>query len=338
MQFYVDNPLFLRDETTRHHYYLQLRLNVATGESGDHVTQLAALALQADYGDCADGFRPEDYVPPGMRGSAAIRAIEVAHRAHRGLPKSEARARFIAETCRLQEPVNAHLFRLKASKNESPPGSLLLAVCARGLRVCPDNNPPSLFLWSSIGKLSFERKKFEIRTGHEKLTLYTTSDEKSRLLLNLCKATHMFSMAVAKKMSEVVKREEEDRLRWDCDQRVSVISSTSSNTTSGIVSDRVHSEDELEIMITSPPAPSTESLALAHLLDSAPASSRTSAASAAAALGSLSIKDEETESCKKEVCSEGSIKTNTSGKCAESQCSSTCSTVVITPVPPTSKY
>lgn len=128
-----------------------------------------------------------------MRGPQALRSVEAAHRGYRGLIRSEARTRLIADACQLQEPVNAHVFRLRASKNEAAPGSLLLAVCARGLCVCPDNNPPSTFLWSSIGKLSFERKKFEIRTGHEKLTLYTTSDEKSRLLLALCKATHQVS-------------------------------------------------------------------------------------------------------------------------------------------------
>lgn len=219
------------------------------------------------------------------------------------------------------------IYRLRASKTEPAPGSLLLAVCPRGLKVCPENNPPSIFLWSSIGKLSFERKKFEIRTSHEKLTLYTSSDEKSRLLLALCKAAHQFSMAVAPRLNEV-RREEEERQRWDCDQRISVISSTSSNTTSGIVSDRVHSEDELEIMITSPPAPSTESLALAHLLDSAPASSRTSAASATAALATLTLKEEDEV---KPTLSESSAKTN-SGKFTGSQCSSSCSTVVVTPI------
>ncbi|KAJ8940237.1 hypothetical protein NQ318_016693 [Aromia moschata] len=369
VQFYVDSPLLLRDETTRHHYYLQLRLNAASGAAGDHATHLAGLSLQADLGDHGDNttFRPEDYVPPHMRGPAALRIIEAAHRTHRGLSKNEARTRFIAEACQLQEPVNAHMFslvkvilpqmyvgipsddwgvgnklaiilfislssgsRLRASKSEPAPGSLLLAVCPRGLKVCPENNPPSIFLWSSIGKLSFERKKFEIRTGHEKLTLYTSSDEKSRLLLALCKAAHQFSMAVAPRLSEV-RREEEERQRWDCDQRVSVISSTSSNTTSGIVSDRVHSEDELEIMITCPPAPSTESLALAHLLDSAPASSRTSAASATAALATLTLKEEEEEACKPTL-SESSTETTASGKCAGSQCSSSCSTVVVTPI------
>lgn len=47
------------------------------------------------------------------------------------------------------------------------------------------------------------------------------------------------------------------------DQRISVISSTSSNTTSGIVSDRVHSEDEPD---TAPA--STE--CLPHLAETAP--------------------------------------------------------------------
>lgn len=411
VQFYVDSPLLLRDGVTRHHYYLQLRLNTAAGAAAEHTTRLAALALQADLGDHTvqpppTSYRPEDYVPPTMRQTAALRSVEAAYRSLRNLPRQDARARFIAAACQLQEPVNAHVFRLRASKSEVAPGSLLLAVCARGLRVCQENNPhPSVFLWSSIGKLSFERKKFEIRTGHEKLTLYTTSDDKSRLLLNLCKAAHQFSMAVAPRLTEAKQqlhqqqqlqnRQEEDdtetedtdqRLRWlDCDQRISVISSTSSNTTSGIVSDRVHSEDELEIMITSPPAPSTESLALAHLLDSAPASSRTSAASAAAALGGSNIvassisailpalvaaaggsmsgltstaKDlllDETE--RHAVCSDTSAKTVASGpgatdsiggtgagstaggggnggggRCtAGSQCSSNCSTVVITP-------
>ncbi|XP_022918541.1 protein expanded [Onthophagus taurus] len=332
VQFYVDSPLLLRDETTRHHYYLQLRLNAASGAAGDHVTRLAGLALQVDLGDRTENtiFRPEDYVPPGLREPAALRAIENAHRNYRNLSKNEAKNRFIAEVCQLQDPVNAHVFRLRASKAEVAPGSIMLAVCAKGLRVCPDNNPPSTFLWSSIAKLSFERKKFEIRTNHEKLTLYTTSDEKSRLLLALCKAAHQFSMAVAPRLSEA-KKEEEERQRWDCDQRVSVISSTSSNTTSGIVSDRVHSEDELEIMITSPPAPSTESLALAHLLESAPASSRTSAASATAALASISLKDEESESSKQDN-SESSTKTTTSIKCAGSQCSSSSGTVVVSPL------
>lgn len=48
-------------------------------------------------------------------------------------------------------------------------------------------------------------------------------------------------------------------------QRISVISSTSSNTTSGIVSDRVHSEDESD---TAPA--STDNECLPHLIEMVP--------------------------------------------------------------------
>lgn len=45
VQFYVDSPLLLRDDTTRHHYYLQLRLNVASGAAAEHATHLAGNIL-----------------------------------------------------------------------------------------------------------------------------------------------------------------------------------------------------------------------------------------------------------------------------------------------------
>lgn len=118
VQFYVDSPLLLRDETTRHHYYLQLRLNAASGAAGDQAPQLAGLALQADLGDYNDNttYQPEDYVPPNVRGPAALRAIETAYRSHRLLSKAEARSKYIAEACQLQEPVNAHVFRYDQSR------------------------------------------------------------------------------------------------------------------------------------------------------------------------------------------------------------------------------
>lgn len=64
-----------RDETSRHHYYLQLRHNVlARGllhacASEEVLYLLAGLALQADMGDYSDThansayFQPQDYFP-----------------------------------------------------------------------------------------------------------------------------------------------------------------------------------------------------------------------------------------------------------------------------------
>lgn len=289
VQFHVESPLLLHDEMGRHLYFLQLRHNVRSRDAlpAEVLLLLTGLALQAEYGDAdtyedRDYFKVEEYAPPSLTGDWVAAAMRACHREHRGLPKSDAEIRFIREVCLLPDTINSHRYRLKQSKSEPEPGTVWLLVTAKGIKILPDNGPLSNFIWSAIGKLSFDRKKFEIRTEEGKITLYSSSEEKCKYLFALCKETHQFSMKIAPKFNEVLRKEEEERkicfgysksfnLQYNqnkSEQRISVISSTSSNTTSGIVSDRVQSEDELEIMIDSPPAPSTESLAFAHLLDS----------------------------------------------------------------------
>uniref|UniRef100_A0A1B6BZW1 FERM domain-containing protein n=1 Tax=Clastoptera arizonana TaxID=38151 RepID=A0A1B6BZW1_9HEMI len=322
VQFYVESPLLLRDEMSKHHYYLQLRHNVlARGllhacASEEVLYLLAGLALQADFGDYKDSFtnttyfQSQDYFPQQMGcGGGESRIFQTAsnlHRANRGLSQSEAESQFIREASSTEtSPLthNAHVYRLKHKKQDPGPGNVLLAICTRGIELYEENSTKALsgtLLWNDIGKLCFDRKKFEIKAlnwpvSGEKLTYYTSSDEKPKHLLSLCRVTHQFSMTIQPRLVEVRRKEDEERKRYRdwgieltgklggshygsqvChrgDQRISVISSTSSNTTSGIVSDKVHSLDEseddleLEIMINSPPAPSVESLALAHLQD-----------------------------------------------------------------------
>ncbi|XP_076227567.1 protein expanded isoform X4 [Nomia melanderi] len=293
VRYYVDTPLLLSDETTRHHYYLQLRDNVVRHGGGVEslhphhplhepsivtpLLTLAGLALQADLGDYSEerhrphagsvGYcKPTDYLPPHMCLESNVLAVLAAqHRDNQGLSREEAELQYIREAVLLEAPLNAHLYRLRRSKNEAGPGRILLAICARGVRVYAEEETPRVFAWNNIGKLCFDRKKFEIRAVDQpdKLTLYSGCDDKSKLLLGLCRDTHQFSMAIAPRVNEAKRREEEERkVLRDCymyparcklsltargargDQRISVISSTSSNTTSGIVSDRVHSEDE----------------------------------------------------------------------------------------------
>lgn len=397
----------LRDETSRHNYYLQLKANAISRDvpkecSEQSLILLGGLALQADFGDCPDDsallaaasssssstttsasgagdyFRLEDYIPSQMRSSWGTTALQSCHREYRGMSRADAETHYIREACALQEALSAHVFRMKLSKNELGAGSVWFIVYAKGIKVYGDTYPATTFLWPNITKLSFERKKFEIRYGENKTVLYSTSDDKNKILFFLCKETHQFSMKIASRLNEAIRREEEESsslhvcymysrslnlpYKNKSDQRISVISSTSSNTTSGIVSDRVHSEDELEIMINSPPAipiaaPSTESLALAHLLDKPSVSRQTSS------VGRVSHKELEDSLAALSVCTaiipkpRRSLSSNStpeaqqkqSGATAKkdghqasessdspgsqnnigSQCSSTCSTVVI---------
>lgn len=369
----------LRDEITRHHYYLQLKANAVQRDipkecSDQSLLLLGGLSLQADFGDCPDidqqqqqqqnneYFRAEDYIPASLRTSWGISALHSCHRENRGMSRADAETHFIREACGLHEAINAHIFRMKSNKNENGVGTVMLIIYAKGLKIVNETlQPPVTFLWPAISKLSFDRKKFELRSGENKITLYSNNDDKNKMLLALCRETHQFSMKIAPRLTEAIKREEEEsncihacylysrtlnmQYKSKNEQRISVISSTSSNTTSGIISDRVHSEDELEILINTPPiaAPSTESLALAHLLDCPSVSRQTSS------VGQVSLKDigdtfaalsvrsntrstssDGTETLKERGSSEKDCDVSpTSQHNVGSQCSSTCSTVVV---------
>uniref|UniRef100_A0A182UQC9 FERM domain-containing protein n=1 Tax=Anopheles merus TaxID=30066 RepID=A0A182UQC9_ANOME len=413
VQFYIESPLMLRDEVSRHNYYLQLKYNAVnrdlpkecseqtassacTTTSGPPVqsnTNIAAndgasssTTTTSTSSPSVEYFRPDEYLNPALRSAWGIAAVTTCHRDNRGLSRADAETHFIREACNLNEAVNAHVFRMKQSKNETGLGTVALSIYAKGIRIAQDgSSAATTFQWPHIGKLSFDRKKFEIRSGDSKITLYSTNDDKNKMILALCRETHQFSMKIAPRLTEAIKREEEESscihgypylcsralnlpYKSKSDQRISVISSTSSNTTSGIVSDRVHSEDELEIMINTPPtatlaAPSTESLALAHLLDCPSVSRQTSS------VGQVSLKELEGTFAALSVgrtgsvvnaagslvpCSSGTSNTNNCansdsgsvegkpdrpGKECESspssqhnigsQCSSTCSTVVV---------
>lgn len=384
----MESPLLLHHDIGRHLYFLQLKKNVRTRDAlpAEILLLLTGLALQAEYGDAEDYedrdyFKVEEYAPASLTGDWVAAAMRACHREHRGLTKTDAETRFIREVCLLPDTINSHRYRLKQTKTEPDPGTVWLLVTAKGIKILPDNGPLSNFIWSAIGKLSFDRKKFEIRTEEGKTTLYSSSEEKCKYLFALCKETHQFSMKIAPKLSEILRKEEEERkscfgysksLNFQYnqnknEQRISVISSTSSNTTSGIVSDRVQSEDELEIMIDSPPAPSTESLAFAHLLDCSnsyfirhipqdnqPLSATSSLQIKKSKARSKKIKDdnesgpsskidapssdntlntinqpEETTSLPDQSNTESESPVSNKLKCTGSQCSSSCSTVIM---------
>ncbi|CAD6225436.1 GSCOCG00005678001-RA-CDS [Cotesia congregata] len=386
VRYYIDTPLLLSDETTRHHYYLQLRDNVVrhgggveslhphhplhTPEIVSPLLVLAGLALQADMGDYSEerhrphagtvGYcKPTDYLPPHMCLEANVLGVLASqHRDNRGLSREEAELQYIREAVLLEAPLNAHLYRLRRTKGEVGPGRILLAICARGVTIYTEQETPRIFAWNNIGKLCFDRKKFEIRAvDHpDKLTLYSGCDDKSKLLLGLCRDTHQFSMAIAPRVTEALRREEEERkVLRDCymyparcklsmtargsrrDQRISVISSTSSNTTSGIVSDRVHSEDEPD---TAPA--STE--CLARLTENSSPIVKKKGEFFFILIG-VSLTSEEPSRSSSPVAPAGdevdgtetftatTTRRSATNPCTEgSQCSSSCSTVVINPL------
>lgn len=313
VQFYIDSPLVLQDEMSLEHYYRQIEKNVlergvfGQQRAKEAYNTLAGLSLQAEFGDSYQTkyyTKPHNYLPRQLLESSCDSKISQTlaslHRANCGLSTTEARLDYITEASSpetFQIPYNCHLYRLRMTKQEQLPGSVLLAISTNGVDTYQDSPQKPIngkFLWNDIGKLCFDRKKFEIRGINgalgKKCCYFTSRDEKSKHLLLLCRLTHEYSMAVDSQLAQlrgsqdIEKKQYRDwprelgkytsRYCGNGEQRISVISSTSSTTTSGIVSDRVHSLDDseddldLEIMINSPPALSAESLALNQLSES----------------------------------------------------------------------
>lgn len=87
----------------------------------------------------------------------------------------------------------------------------------KGAGVLPPPPPPFSLHTQILIPLIFssllQRKKFEIRAvgcpESRKFTYYTSSDDKSKHLLYLCRVTHQFSMAMQPKLAELRKLEEE---------------------------------------------------------------------------------------------------------------------------------
>ncbi|CAG2162344.1 unnamed protein product [Oppiella nova] len=340
VQFYVDSYLFISDKVAKLLYYLQLRENVVNyGQAlcEERAFLLASYALQADFGHFNPQLHVGQYFNPQLYFASwvietigldyIIEHLPFLHRDHKGMPKSEAQSMYIREASDASAAHNLHLYRLK---NKTATSEVWVGICTTGVEINSEeqristihtnshSSHPcakqktriSYFTWADIGKLYFDKKKFEIRsTGYpiRKFTYYANTEEMARHLLWLCKVSHQFQLVVQPKMREVKRRESElcrkkfresyiyddlpligrnnkkgsdyskhtnSVLEEISAQRVSVISNASSNTTSGIVSDKVQSledsdrEDiDIEIMINSAPVVSLESLALSEPID-----------------------------------------------------------------------
>ncbi|KAK7104751.1 uncharacterized protein [Littorina saxatilis] len=315
VQFYVDQVVLLREKVTRHLYYLQLKENVLKYNhlyNEEKCFQIVGFALQADYGNyiadkhIAGYFDPRQYFPAWIlekRGAEYLgHNCPLVHRDLHNVTRTDAELKYVRECSSPPGAHNLHFYRARKKKTDKVCNTWL-AICARGVEVYEDDagykNLISTFLWPDIGRLVFDKKKFEIRSvgsaGGRRFAYYTESDVTSKYLLHICRSTHMFQMAIQPKLMEIRHLDAEDKKRYResyiysdvrdlhknggpvqfrsnkspgkspaGNQRYSVISDASSNTTSGIVSDKMAiSFDEgeepghQEIIIDCPPRQSS---------------------------------------------------------------------------------
>ncbi|KAJ8045316.1 FERM domain-containing protein 6 [Holothuria leucospilota] len=226
VQLYVEHVSLIKDDIARHHYYMQLQLNVMAAPvlcREEACFVLASYALQADLGNYSEEinkgryFEPAKYFPHWVikrRGENYIlRHVPAMHRDQHGTSRALAQRAFIREASMTIEHT-MHFYRLKKTKTETSP-SIWLGISTRGIQLYKDSGEGKYLLceyaWGNIKRLLFQKKKFELHvdgvgTGR-KITYYTVSEAKSKHMLRLCKISHSFQMQTQTAVDSARKRE-----------------------------------------------------------------------------------------------------------------------------------
>ncbi|XP_013873970.1 tyrosine-protein phosphatase non-receptor type 13 isoform X1 [Austrofundulus limnaeus] len=210
VKFFVDDITFVLHRLTRHQYYLQLRKDIiedrlyCNEETG---LFLAALALQAEFGDYMpelygkDYYQPEHYVSRRMLEKLALPSIREElprlHASHAHLLPEEAEIEFLKIVQQL--PEYGVMFHRVGREKRPLIGELVLGVCAKGIIVYETKNHlrtvTRRFLWRETDSISTGRRKLIIECGGpsgKKHSFVTESSKIAQYLLNLCSAQHKF--------------------------------------------------------------------------------------------------------------------------------------------------
>ncbi|XP_038152289.1 tyrosine-protein phosphatase non-receptor type 13 isoform X2 [Cyprinodon tularosa] len=210
VKYFVNDIAFILHRLTRHQYYLQLRKDIledrlyCNEETG---LFLAALALQAEFGDYMpelygkDYYQPELYVSKRMLEKLAVPIIREElprlHASHAHLLPEEAETEYLKIVQQL--PEYGVMFHRVGREKRPLIGELVLGVCAKGIIVYETKNHlrtvTRRFLWRETDSISTGRRKLIIECGGpsgKKHIFVTETSKIAQYLLNLCSAQHKF--------------------------------------------------------------------------------------------------------------------------------------------------
>ncbi|KAK0410886.1 hypothetical protein QR680_005380 [Steinernema hermaphroditum] len=274
VRVYIEKIPYISCDVSLKYYYLQLRENLVDQWSGPHTVseercwEMAMLALQADKYDNQVGFfRAENYFPLwviNLRGLDYVKQnMPNVLQDFRKPNEREAMISFCQEASRSPFALNCHLYGLRRHKMDVR-NNALLGITDRGIDMWDvgeegDRIPLRSLAFNRIARLCFDKKRLTI-CGLEgsKMSLYTSSNDSARYLLRFCREVHLQQIQI-----NIYFAQHPESVSFTCPggwgreqgvdtgigmalcERHSLVSQTS-NSTSGIVSDRQHSDAEKE--------------------------------------------------------------------------------------------
>ncbi|CAB1424807.1 unnamed protein product [Pleuronectes platessa] len=210
VKFFVDDISFVLHRLTRHQYYLQLRKDIMEDRLNCNEETglfLAALALQAEFGDYMSElygknyYQPEHYVSTRMLEKLALPTVKEElprlHASHAQMLPEEAETEYLKIA--QQIPEYGVIFHRVGREKRPLVGELVLGICVKGIIVYETRNHMRTvirrFLWRETDSVSTGRRKLIIECGGpsgKKHSFITESTKIAQYLLNLCSAQHKF--------------------------------------------------------------------------------------------------------------------------------------------------
>ncbi|XP_049320585.1 FERM and PDZ domain-containing protein 2 isoform X2 [Astyanax mexicanus] len=209
IKFFVSDITLLLHKLTRHQYYLQLRRDILEDRLPcDEETglMLAALALQAEFGDSMpevygkNYYRPEHYVSRSVLEKMALPCLKEdllrLHANNASMIAEESELEFLKAIQQL--PEYGVLFHHVACEKKPLIAEQVLGICAKGVIVYEVKNNSRFaslrFHWRETINISAARRKFVIESSisKKKHTFVMEKSKIARYLCSLCTAQHKF--------------------------------------------------------------------------------------------------------------------------------------------------
>ncbi|XP_061090132.1 tyrosine-protein phosphatase non-receptor type 21 isoform X2 [Conger conger] len=201
--FYVPSVSQLQQEITRYQYYLQLKKDILEGRipcSIEQAIRLAALAVQADFGDF-NRYESQEFLqkfvlfPIGWIQDErvleeATQKVALLYQKYRGLPVPEAEMLYMQEVEKM-EGYGQESYQAKDSQGTD----VLIGACLDGIFVKHKNGrPPVIFRWNDINNMTHNKSFFALELANKEDTIqFQTEDmETSKYVCRMCLARHKF--------------------------------------------------------------------------------------------------------------------------------------------------
>uniref|UniRef100_A0A8D0DZW9 Tyrosine-protein phosphatase non-receptor type n=1 Tax=Salvator merianae TaxID=96440 RepID=A0A8D0DZW9_SALMN len=203
VMFYVPSVARLQQEVTRYQYYLQVKKDVLDGRlrsSWEHGIKLAALAVQADFGDyhqfeSHDFLReyvlfPMDWTQDEAALEEQTQKVAQEHRNHSGISAAEAEFLYISEVEQL-EGFGQESFSVKDNHgNDMHLGIFFMGIFVKNRM----GRPTVIYRWNDIGNITQNKSSIavELLNKEETILFHTDDLENAKYISRLFAAKHKF--------------------------------------------------------------------------------------------------------------------------------------------------